>query len=277
MIAQAAKACLALVLCLIVTAGAALAERAAQLEALFEALKIRETVEIMQAEGDAYAASLAESMMLETDAAAWSERVARIYDADKMYAVIAGRIDRALGNADLAAILAYYETDGSARVGALELSARRALLDPETEALAHETYAELAADGDSVIADVETIIADSDLIERNLSGALNAELMLYRGLGDGGAIELSEAEILDDVWAREEELRAWTGAWLRAFMVMAYRPLEVGDRQDYIAFWRSPAGRDLNRAVFAGYDRMYEEISYLLGLAVAEELRGQDL
>ena len=258
-------------------ASAAMADRALQMKSLLDALKIAETVEVMQQEGDIYGTSLVTSMGLETDAALWGRTVRRIYDAEKMQALIITEIESALSETDLAPLLAYYGSQDAARVVALELSARRVFLDPDTEALAIARSEGLRADGAPLMARIETLIADSDLIGRNVAGALNSELMFYRGLNDGGAFDLSEDEMLAAVWAREEELRASTRAWMEGFLSMAYQQLSSQQLEDYAALWRTPEGRDLNRAVFAGFDRMYEDISYLLGLAVAREMRGEKL
>lgn len=258
-------------------ASAAMADRALQMKGLLDALKIAETVEVMQQEGDIYGASLVTSMGLETDAALWGRTVRRIYDAEKMQALIIKEIEGVLSETDLTPLLAYYGSQDAARIVALELSARRAFLDPDTEALAAARSEGLRAEGAPIMARIDTLIADSDLIGRNVAGALNAELMFYRGLNDGDAFDLSEDEMLAAVWAREEELRASTSAWMEGFLSMAYQPLSAQQLEDYAAFWRTPEGRDLNRAVFTGFDRMYEDVSYRLGLAVAQEMQGEKL
>jgi hypothetical protein len=40
---------------------------------------------------------------------------------------------------------------------------------------------------------------------------------------------------------------------------------------------RTDAGRALNRALFAGFNKMYDDISYALGMAVAREMQVQEL
>ena len=117
----------------------------------------------------------------------------------------------------------------------------------------------------------------NDLIEANVAGALNASYRFYAGLVEGGAIEMTESEILADVWSQEEETRTDTTEWLYGFLLMAYQPLDADQMDAYVALSASPEGRALNRALFDAFNKMYDDISYGLGLAVAQQMRGQDL
>ncbi len=110
-----------------------------------------------------------------------------------------------------------------------------------------------------------------------MEGALNASFHFYRGLVDGGAFEMTESDILRDVWDQEDNTRNDTREWLFAFLLMAYGPLEDGELSDYVALSGTDAGQALNRALFAGYNRMYDELSYALGLAAAQQMKTQDL
>ena len=64
---------------------------------------------------------------------------------------------------------------------------------------------------------------------------------------------------------------------MNAFLLMAYEPLEPEDLQAYVEFYRTPAGRVLNRAMFDAFNRMYEELSYILGRAVARHMQSEKL
>jgi len=267
----------AVVAAVVAVSGPALAERSAQLDALLDALKVAETVEVMQAEGARFGADLERDMIPDVDNAAWSEVIERIYDADKMYEVLASGFESELEGADLTPILAYYQTPQMAEIVTLELSARRAFLDADTEAFAAEQFQDLAEQGAAVVDVVNTLIKDSDLLEMNVTGALNSDLKFYNGLNEGGAFDLSEEEILADVWAGEEELRISSRDWLQSFFLMAYQPVDPEVLDGYVAFWRTEEGQLLNRAIFVAFDQMYEDISYLLGLAIAEQLQIQEL
>ena len=108
-------------------------------------------------------------------------------------------------------------------------------------------------------------------------GAMNASMQFYGGLVDGGALELSQDEILRDVWEQEEETRTDTREWVHGFLLMAYGPLEDSTLKTYTALSETPAGEAMNRALFAGFDRMYGDISYALGRAAARQMQTQDL
>ncbi len=76
-------------ICMVCMALPLQAERAPQIEALLEALKISETVEIMQQEGHSYGDDLANQLVPDADPEMWKQVIARIYDGDKMVALIA--------------------------------------------------------------------------------------------------------------------------------------------------------------------------------------------
>lgn len=259
------------------TGVAALADRAGELQALMAAMRISDTVEIMQEEGRVYGGDLAREMIPEVDPDVWQRVIEKIYDGDKMYAVLLNGFEAELSGTDLQPLLAYFRSEKGAEIVALELAARRAFLDRETEAQAAEAYRKAADRGAELVEQVDILMKDSDLVEFNVMGALNADLMFYNGLNEGGAFDLSEDEILADVWAGEEELRESSRDWLRSFLLMSYQPLEIATLKEYAAFWRTEEGRDLNRAIFVAFDTMYEDLSYLLGLAIAEQMTIEEL
>lgn len=258
-------------------AGAALADRAEEIAALMQALKVSETIEIMQDEGALYGGQIARDMIPEINPERWSAVLERIYDDAKMHEVIEAGFVTALDGTDLAPIMDYLHSDVAEKIVALELSARRAFLDPETEAEATALWRELTAQDAALVSQVEGLIGDSDLVELNVMGTLNADLMFYSALSEGGALDLSEEEILAEVWAGEEALRRSTRDWLQSFLMMSYQPLEPDELDGYAAFWRSEGGRDLNRAIFVAFDQMYEDLAYLLGLAIAEQMQIEEL
>ena len=113
-------------------------------------------------------------------------RVEGIYAADRMQEVVTERLDAALEGADLVAIISYFESAEGQRILALELDARRAFMEVETEEAAMIRYDEAVEAGAHIVGQIETLIADSDLLERNVAGGLNANLMFYRGMADAG-------------------------------------------------------------------------------------------
>ncbi|MEO1138080.1 MAG: DUF2059 domain-containing protein [Pseudomonadota bacterium] len=246
-------------------------------EVLIDALRVGDTVEIMRQEGLRYGADLGVEMLPGVNTARWGEVVSRIYDPEKMEAVITDGFETAFEGKDLEMLVAFFTSETGSEIIELELSAREAFLDQDTEMAAMDAYEVARDDQTRLFEQVEEIISDSDLVEFNVMGAMNANLMFYRGLLDGGAIEMGEEEMLADVWAQEEDIRGESEAWLGSFLMLAYRPLEEAELEAYAELYRTPEGKVLNTAIFEAYDQMYEEISYLLGQAVAQQMQSEEL
>lgn len=268
---------LAFLAAMLVPTPPATAQRAPQVERLMTVLRVADTIAIMRREGLVYGADLGREMMPDLDQQGWQTRIDRLYDAARMQDIVETGLARELQGVDLVPLLAFFDTPLGERVVTLELSARSAFLEPEIEEVAKERYGELVHEKSDIAARIDALIDDSDLVERNVSGILNSNLMLYRGLADGGAWDLGEEEMLRDVWSQEETVRQDSREWLGGYLLTAYSPLAGDDLDRYIALWRSPEGRALNSALFVAYDRLYEELSYLVGRALAEHMRGQEL
>ncbi|MGK7754969.1 MULTISPECIES: DUF2059 domain-containing protein [unclassified Roseovarius] len=260
----------------LLTPGAASAQDSDR-ERLIDLMRIGDTVAVMRQEGLRYGAEIGAEMLPDIPKGDWERTISRIYDVEKMEAVITQGFEAALEGQELGPLVTFFESGLGEQIVELEISAREAFLDEETEVAAMDAYETARGDETELYRQVETIIADSDLVEYNVMGAMNANLMFYRGLADGGAIDLGESDMLADVWAQEPDIRAESEAWLGSFLMMAYRPLEAEELETYAELYRTPEGRVLNTAVFNAYDRMYDEISYLLGQAVAEQMRSEEL
>ncbi len=68
-----------------------------------------------------------------------------------------------------------------------------------------------------------------------------------------------------------------TSVWVYAYMLLAYYPLDDAEVARYATFAETSAGRALNRALFDGFGRAYEDASYALGRAVALNMVAEDL
>jgi hypothetical protein len=88
-------------------------------------------------------------------------------------------------------------------------------------------------------------IEANDLVERNVSGALNSNFAFYRGLSDGGAfeVEIPEELMLAEVWGQEPELRRDTIEWLYSFQLSAYAGLRMPISRPIRRFRRPSRGR----------------------------------
>ena len=103
-------------------------------------------------------------------------------------------------------------------------------------------------------------------------------MMFYRGMMDGGELEMTQDDMLADLWSQEETFRSDSESWLGGLSVDGLRsPAAKEDLDAYLAFWQSDAGRALNMALFKAFDRMYEELSYLMGQAVAQHMQSEKL
>lgn len=255
----------------------ALPLRAAPVDDLIEALRVEEMLEVMRDEGLSYGDEMARDMFASGTSPRWPELLDQIYDTEKMAQVVQVEMEKTLGEADIAALVTYFRSDEGQDIVGAELEARRAMVRDAIEQGARDRFRALDGSDDPRLARLDRFVEANDLVEANVAGALNASFNFYRGLVDGGAFAMSESEILDDVWAQEDETREDTREWLYGFLLLAYRRIEDPALDAYIDISASDQGRLLNRALFAGFNKMYDEISYGLGLAAANELQGQDL
>ncbi|MBY6114412.1 DUF2059 domain-containing protein [Mameliella alba] len=255
----------------------ALPVRAAPIDDLMGALRISEMVEVMRDEGMTYGSELADDLLPGGDSLAWQVLVSDIYDNESMLAVVEKGFAGAIAETDVDPLMAFFNSDLGKRIVDLELSARKAMVDDAVEEAAREKYRSLQGSEDSRLAQIQRFVEVNDLLEANVSGALNASYRFYSGLVDGGALRLSESEILSDVWQQEESTREDTREWVYAYLLLAYEPLSDEDLEAYIALTETAQGRALNQALFAGFNNMYDTISYALGLAAARLMQQQEL
>lgn len=264
---------LALLTCLVVAAPV----RAERVDDLMDALQIESMLGIMRTEGMAYGEELAGDMLPGGSSGMWRDLLSQIYDPDRMRAVVRSGISETIDETDPEPLIAFFSSDLGQRIVQLELSAREAMIDDTVEEAAREAYRDLKADNAPRLDQLRRFVEVNDLLEANVTGALNASFKFYSGLVDGGGLRLSEGDILSDVWAQEEDTREDTREWLYAYLLLAYEPLEDEDLDAYIALSETSQGRAMNRALFAGFNAMYDEISYALGLAAAQQMQQQEL
>lgn len=250
-----------------------------KVEDLIVALGLPELMEIMREEGLEYGAEIGTDLLPGNPGSDWDGLVDAIYDLDNMRAQMNANFANALEGDDVSAMLSFFSAEPGKSIIELEIAARRALLDDDVEEAAKEVAAIAAADETDRYKQIETFISSNGLIETNVVGALNSNFAFYTGLMDGGAFpaELTEDQILADVWSQEPEIRANTTEWIYSFLMLAYEPLEDDELDAYIAFSNTDAGQDLNAALFTAFDDIFESISRGLGLASAQIMGQQEL
>ncbi|MEM6586882.1 MAG: DUF2059 domain-containing protein [Pseudomonadota bacterium] len=258
-------------------AEVAIADRSEEFATLMEAIRLADTVAIMRDEGLVYGSTLITDMMIDADTPGWRIRVGQIYDETRMLEALTSGLEAELQDLDLEPVLAFFASDLGAEIIALELAAREVFSEEQAELDARDRFEDLTDNDDPLVEQITTMIEDSDLVNFNVMGIMNSNMMLYRGLSDGGAIELGEDDILRDVWASEPSVREESTGWLQGYFLTCYETLEPEELETYAAFWRTGEGRAFNAALFAVFDQMYEDLSYLLGRAAAEQLKSEEL
>jgi len=249
------------------------------IDALVDALRIGEVVQVMRAEGLEYGSDIAAEMFPGRAGGAWPILVDRIYAADTLEQAVRTQLAIELDNVDVAPLTAFFASPEGQEITELEIVARRALLQPEVEQAAAEAARKLNETDPELDALLHDFIAVNDLVEANVVGALNASYAFYTGLAEGDAFEgtLTQEQILTDVWSQEDDIRSETTEWLLTYLALAYGPMDRSGLAEYVELSETPEGQALNRALFSAYDKMYVSISRQLGMGAAQFLAGQDL
>ena len=250
-------------------------------EDLSRILQIPGIIAVMRLEGLDYGRSLEDEMFPGRGGDAWDATVALVYDEPTMLRRFQTAFAAELQGdpAAVAAVAGYFDTPLGQRILTLEVEARQALLDKAVEAAAKERADQMAADADPRMAALRDFATANDLIEANVQGALNANLGFYQGMAEAGAFgeDMTEDQMLADVWGQEPDIRKETEDWLFPFLALAYGPLSDADLQSYTDFSRTPAGKKMNTALFAAFDAVFVQISRDLGRAVAQQMTGDDI
>jgi hypothetical protein len=260
--------------------SAPLTERAPQVAEMLEALRLYEILEIMATEGVEAAMSLEADMFPDAGGAPWALEANRIHGSDRMIALFEDAFPLDLmSEAEVAQVTAFFTAEPGIGIAAAEVAGRAAFLEPGVEELANDAFREAVTSEDPRIDLLTDFIEANDLVERNVSGALNSNFAFYRGLSDGGAfeVEVPEELMLAEVWGQEPELRRDTIEWLYSFQLSAYAGLQDADIEAYSAFSATTAGANLNAALFAAFDEVFNQLSYELGEAAAGFIIGEDV
>jgi len=256
---------------------AVFANEQALIDRYYAALKMPEVFQILLDEGVQSAIEIAEEDEGITLSPAWTSRARQIYAIDKMDAAFRMGLNAAtdLGKSEEA--IAFFESDLGQRIVDIELAARTALSDDAAEEAAAEAVKSLRESDPDRIGLYEDFIEANNLVDSNVMGALNANLAFYRGLGTNALFGgLDEGAMLSQVYTQEPEIRSGMEEWTMSFSALAYSLLTKEEMSDYIAISEAPSGQQLNSALFAGFDEVFEMHSFELGRAMAEFMAGDD-
>lgn len=252
-----------------------------EVDALLAAIRIDDTIAILREEGLEYGQTLEDDMFPGAGGASWGATVALIYDGARMRAAFRAALveDFAADPAAVAPITEFFASDLGRKVVDLEIEGRRSLLDDAVEEASKAALEDLRAADGARLDLLERFVTVNDLVESNVSGALNANLAFYRGMQRGGAFgdEMTEEQMLSDVWGQEPEIRQSTEDWVYSYLNLAYGPLSDAELGAYADFSETAAGQRVNRALFGAFDRVFTPISEALGVAVARQMQGQDI
>ncbi len=246
---------------------------------LFDALGLPDIIDVMREEGVAYGAQIGADLFPNQVTPAWSATVETIYDAAAMQTTVRAAFNDILDGTDIAPMLDFFRSEPGQSIVALEVSARRALLDDAVDEASKDAARIAQADNTDRFQLIEEFAETNGLIETNVAGAMNANVAFYMGLMDGGAFDdaLTESQILNDVYDQEPEIRENTSEWVYSFLLLAYDPISDDDIKAYTAFSSTDAGAVLNGALFEAFDDMFDAISFALGRESARVMAGQDL
>jgi hypothetical protein len=257
----------------------AYADREQDLDRLAEAVALPEVFTLLSQEGQAYGVRLAQEMFAERPTKSWVRVVERIYERDAMLEKFRALLDPMISDETLADALVFYESPLGLKVTTLEISARRAISDPDVEEASRESLEAMVDQDSPKLAAVRTYMSVYDVVDQNVASSLNENFAFLSALADAGAIpgDQSESALLADVWSDEDNIRAETDLWLQSFLAMAYGPLTEQEMQANIDFGRTEAGRKFNVALFQAFSEMYVGISRALGGAAARQILSEDI
>ncbi len=244
---------------------------------MYDLLSLDTYLEITRAEGIEDFTPLSEDMIGLPPDAVLSEQIAQIYDMARLNDLLIDVMRPALSAQDVAGVTLFAQSQTGQQIISLEIAARRAMSDPDIEAAARAAWAQAEEDRPWLAARVKELIDVSDLVNRNVAGALNSHLRFYQGLADGGALDMPEDDMLMLVYGQEPDIRADTSEWLGGYLMLAYDPLDEETVEKYITFWSTPPGKALNAALFDGFNSLYDEISYATARILAVRMGAQEL
>ena len=250
---------------------------ASLIDRYYAALHMDEVFEILRDEGIMAGQEMTEDGQI-TASPAWTARLNQIYAIDKMDALFRHALETSAGFETSEDAIGFFESDLGTRIARLELDARVALAVEGMEEQMLDRVQEMRGEDPDRVALYQEFINVNDLVESNVSGALNANLSFYQGMASNPAFSggLSEEFMLTTVWAQEGELRQSMKDWTISFSALAYGVLSDAEVQEYIDISEAPSGQKLNAALFAGFDKVFEVQSFELGRATAEFSAGDD-
>ncbi|GLS88644.1 hypothetical protein GCM10010873_36180 [Cypionkella aquatica] len=248
---------------------------------LTQTLKIDALIAVMRSEGLANGKEMEADLFPGQGGAAWGVVLSRVYDTQRLHQIFDAALAKSLQNdpATQTAMREFFSAPLGQRILALEIDARKTLLDDKATAAAAAIWGRALNAKTPRAAQINRFAEVNDLVESNVMGAMNGNLAFYRGMNAAGAFPqpMPEDDMLADVWGQENDVRRDTVEWLYPFLMLAYQPLSDAELEQYIAFSTTPEGQKANAAVFTAFDAMFVQVSKELGQSAGRLMAGQDI
>jgi Uncharacterized protein conserved in bacteria (DUF2059) len=236
---------------------------------------------VLRDEGLQRGREMADGMFDGDGGAGWDAALMRIYDADALRTRFEAVLQRELAADPAAAkgVVDFYGSDLGQRILGLEVEARRAFLDKAAEEAAEVAADDAAVAKDPKVALIKRMIEACDLLEMNVAGSLTSNLAFAQGMVESGGYgtPVPLDQLSSDAWSQEDQTRSDLSTWLYSYLGLAYSSLTEAEMTRYVAFWESPAGQRLNRALFLAFDEVFRPVSEDLGRAAGTAMQGRDI
>lgn len=246
---------------------------------LMEALRLRDIIEVVAAEGIAAGPELEEDMFPGRGGFGWKVELERIYDIPRVMGIMSEDIRANISEADADVLISFLGSPLGKRIVEGEVAARAAMLDEDVDQAATDLAQKMRREGGRRIKQIAEFIATYDLVTSNVVGGLNSNYAFYQGLAAGGALpdSMTEDQIVNEVWSQQDTITTETEDWLYAYLLASYAALSDDEMQTYIAFARTDAAQTFNGVLFDSFGTVFTSISRALGRAVADRMLAQDI
>jgi hypothetical protein len=247
---------------------------------LVDIMRFDDLLEVLAAEADAGADEISITLLEGRGGEGWRETISGINDPNTLGPTLRQNFIAALAPDQVDPLLGFFDTEEGRRIVDVELSARRALLEPGVKEASEEVLSDRRRARDPRLKQIRRFIEVNELLETNIAGALNANFAFLKGMQSVGGRDMvpgGDADLIAQVTSQEDEVRESTELWLYSYLLLAYQPLSDAEMDAYIEFSGSPAGVALNKALLAAFDKMFVEVSRQTGEAAAKVLMSKDI
>jgi hypothetical protein len=254
----------------------ATAAQAADVQELYDALRLDGIADIIHQEGIEQIDVYAENYVGPRSASQFAQQAQEIFARDDIQSTLMNGLET-LDPDHMAAALDYFTSAQGALFAELETTARVAISDDEVEEQAKAMAAQARDSDRARIALLERSIEVLEMVEFNIQAAQESQYSFLIELAQAEVIDFSQGEILALIAEDQGELTEMVQEWLLAFTYMAYSPVSDDELQGYIDFQSSDPGQALNQALFDAFRVMDVEQSQKMGRLVASFMAAQEL